>query len=188
MPRYDVPNAAPEPLRVVQQFLNTVDLENGHEWLAVPADLARWLREHGFSVAATVSGSDLRRALAVREALRALARANAGDPIPSAAVTTLEDASHAANFTLAVDQHDRVSLKASASGVDGVLGSLLALVVQASFDGTWARLKSCSHCRWAYYDRSRNRSARWCSMELCGNRAKTRAYRRRRSEGGAPQS
>ncbi|CAA9491465.1 MAG: hypothetical protein AVDCRST_MAG12-2122, partial [uncultured Rubrobacteraceae bacterium] len=25
------------------------------------------------------------------------------------------------------------------------------------------------------------RSGRWCSMEVCGNRAKTRAYRRRKS-------
>ena len=188
MPRYDLPNAAPEPLRVVQQFLNTVDLENGHEWLAVPADLEHWVREHGFSVTATVSGGDLRRALDVREGLRALARANVGDPIPPAAVATLEEAFRAANVTLALDHRDRVSLEASAGGIDGVLGSLLALVVQASFDGTWARLKSCSHCRWAYYDRSRNRSARWCSMELCGNRAKTRAYRRRRAEGGARRS
>jgi predicted RNA-binding Zn ribbon-like protein len=50
-------------------------------------------------------------------------------------------------------------------------------------DGTFARLKSCRNhdCRWAFYDYSKNRSASWCSMQLCGNRTKTRAYRRRHS-------
>jgi predicted RNA-binding Zn ribbon-like protein len=48
-------------------------------------------------------------------------------------------------------------------------------------DGTWHRLKACRQCAWAYYDYSKNRSATWCSMAICGNRTKTRAYRRRRS-------
>ncbi|MEU4242496.1 CGNR zinc finger domain-containing protein [Actinoplanes sp. NPDC026619] len=47
--------------------------------------------------------------------------------------------------------------------------------------GGWNRLKLCSaaDCRWAFYDTSRNGGGRWCSMEACGNRNKTRAYRRR---------
>ena len=32
-PRYDVPNAAPEPLRQVQLFLNSIDVHNSVEWL-----------------------------------------------------------------------------------------------------------------------------------------------------------
>jgi predicted RNA-binding Zn ribbon-like protein len=48
-------------------------------------------------------------------------------------------------------------------------------------DGTWGRLKACRNCHWSFYDRSPNRSATWCSMQLCGNRTKTRAYRRRKS-------
>jgi predicted RNA-binding Zn ribbon-like protein len=46
-------------------------------------------------------------------------------------------------------------------------------------DGSWSRLKACRQCGWAFYDYSRNRSGSWCSMQLCGNRTKTRAYRRR---------
>jgi len=38
-------------------------------------------------------------------------------------------------------------------------------------------------CQWAFYDRSKNRSGRWCSMRTCGNRTKTRAYRTRRRAG-----
>ncbi|MFD9698271.1 CGNR zinc finger domain-containing protein [Lentzea sp. NPDC059081] len=37
-------------------------------------------------------------------------------------------------------------------------------------------------CRWAFYDVSRNGRGRWCAMEICGNRQKTRAYRERRHD------
>jgi len=39
---------------------------------------------------------------------------------------------------------------------------------------------ACRNCHWSFYDYSPNRSATWCSMQLCGNRKKTRDYRRRR--------
>ena len=67
-----------------------------------------------------------------------------------------------------------------AGGVDGVLGSVLAAAFDCMRDGSWSRLKACRNCHWAFYDESRNRSAAWCSMQLCGNRLKTRAYRLRR--------
>ena len=67
--------------------------------------------------------------------------------------------------------------------VDGALGELVGIVYTAMADGSWSRLKACrSHlCKWLFYDRSRNRSAVWCSMAVCGNRTKTRAYRARRA-------
>jgi predicted RNA-binding Zn ribbon-like protein len=56
-------------------------------------------------------------------------------------------------------------------------------VLAARQDGTFARLKACPHarCGWAFYDTSRNRSAQWCSMRICGNRTKGEAFRRRRA-------
>ncbi len=41
-------------------------------------------------------------------------------------------------------------------------------------------------CGWLFFDTSRNRSRRWCSMEDCGNRAKARRHyqRSRATEGG----
>ncbi|HET9133643.1 MAG TPA: CGNR zinc finger domain-containing protein [Gemmatimonadales bacterium] len=41
------------------------------------------------------------------------------------------------------------------------------------------RLKVCDGCGALFFDRSRNRSRRWCDMGSCGNRAKARAYRKR---------
>ena len=61
-----------------------------------------------------------------------------------------------------------------------------AIVQRAIVDGTWARLKACrwDTCQWAFYDTSKNRSGSWCSMAVCGNRAKAAAYRRRRRSEG----
>jgi len=47
----------------------------------------------------------------------------------------------------------------------------------------WRRLKVCAnkHCRWAFYDASRNRSRRWCDSAACGNMMKVRAFRERQA-------
>jgi predicted RNA-binding Zn ribbon-like protein len=180
VPRYDLPKAAPEPLRLVQRFVNTVDLDHRREWLSTPAELEAWCAEHDLPLDGPVSESGLRRAIDVREALRALARANNGLALDPDATATLNHALVAARVEVALDATGAPRLEPHAQGVDGALGRILATFVEATLDGTWARLKSCRHCRWAFYDYSSNRSARWCSMELCGNRRKTRAYRGRR--------
>ena len=69
------------------------------------------------------------------------------------------------------------------NGVDGALGQVVSAAVVAMWDGTWRRLKACprSVCQWAFYDRSTNASATWCSMSICGGRVKAnRDYRRSR--------
>lgn len=66
-------------------------------------------------------------------------------------------------------------------GVQGALERLLADAVVAEAKNLLQRLKVCAapDCRFAYYDHSRSRTSRWCSMQTCGNRIKTRHYRRR---------
>jgi predicted RNA-binding Zn ribbon-like protein len=51
--------------------------------------------------------------------------------------------------------------------------------------GTFQRLKVCANeaCQLTFFDSSKNRSGRWCSMSRCGNRMKGRAYRRRQGRG-----
>jgi hypothetical protein len=72
------------------------------------------------------------------------------------------------------------------SGVDGALGRVAAATFAAMLDGSWPRLKACPRdvCGWAFYDRSSNASATWCSMSVCGGRVKAGAYYRRRRAGG----
>lgn len=168
-PRYDVPNAAPAPLDLVQGFVNTINRESGDDWLR------RWLVEHG--VAATTK--DLARVRDIREALRELLYANNGQRVEGNPHTVLERAADSAK--LSIDFADG-RLVARAHGVDGVVGAVLAAVFVGMRDGRWRRLKACRNrgCRWGFYDYSKNASATWCSMQLCGNRHKTRAYRARR--------
>jgi predicted RNA-binding Zn ribbon-like protein len=181
VPRYDVPKAAPAPLRLVQLFVNTADLENKREWLPDPNALARWAQERELMPAgAPFSRRDLRRALELREAFRVLLAANRSGRRAPDALEILADAARAGRLTVAFDHGGSPKLVAQAPGVDGLCGQLVAVAVAGMLDGTWERLKACRNCRWAFFDESKNRSGRWCSMALCGNRRKTRAYRRKR--------
>ena len=182
MPRYDVPNAAPEPLRLVQQFVNTVDKVHGQEWLATPEELLKWFAERGVEVGRASAG-DLRRARELRESLRVLLYANNGGPLDDGSVAAFNREVIAARVIPVLESGRTVRLVPERGGVDGALGHVLAVALEAMVAGDWRRLKVCRHCSWAFYDYSKNRSGAWCSMLLCGNRSKTRAYRgRRRSE------
>ena len=173
---------APGRLKLVQRFVNTVDHEHGREVLSEPARLRRLLVELGLIAEdAAVGEDDLRRALDVREALRALALANNGHDVDRGQLAILERAAADGRLVVRFDG-SRAVLAASVPGVRGALAELVGIVYTAMADGTWARLKACDRdvCGWLFYDRSRNRSARWCQMAVCGNRTKTRAYRTRR--------
>jgi predicted RNA-binding Zn ribbon-like protein len=166
---------APEPLRLVQTFVNTADREHGREWLQTVDDLRRWLAERDLlrPPSARLVVADLEQARAVREALRELIRRN----MPS---EVIDRAARDAQLTLRFDGA-HAQLVPEARGASGALGSILAVVHAAMQDGSWQRLKTCPRCSWVFYDYSRNRSAAWCSMQLCGNRVKTRSYYRRRT-------
>jgi len=172
---------APGRLALVQRFVNTVDYEHGREVLSEPARLRRLLVELGLlTPVAVVSEADLGHALAVREALRALALANNGAVADREQLEVLERAAAGGRLVVLFDG-SRAVLAPAAPGVRGALADLVGIVYTAMADGTWPRLKACKRdvCRWLFYDRSRNRSARWCQMAVCGNRTKTRAYRTR---------
>jgi len=157
-------------------LVNTTD---GHEREL----LSEWLAEQG----ASPTSAAVARAREAREAFRALLVANNERvPAPDEAIVTLERA--AARARLSIRFAPAPDLVPLADGVDGALGRVLAAALACMRDGTWTRLKACRNCHWAFYDESRNRSAAWCSMQLCGNRLKTRAYRRRRRASGVRMS
>jgi predicted RNA-binding Zn ribbon-like protein len=170
---------APGELGLVQRFVNTADLDQGTDRLGDAEGLAGWLAEAGF--ATDVDAADRERIVAFREGLRALLLANHGDGPDRRALASLREAARGATMTVSFDDSGAASLVPSSPGADGVLAALLAIVARAQADGTWRRLKACPNetCRWAFYDRSRNRSRTWCAMSVCGNRAKARSYRAR---------
>ena len=177
--------AAPGPLALVQAFVNTVAEEGHFRWEAIgdTGSLSSWLEGRGLLAGGeSVGEADVARAKEVRAALRSLLAANNGRGADPAAIRALNLAAERARLTVRFGADGRATLEPGAGGVDGALGRVLAAVHAGMEEGTWGRLKSCANatCGWAFYDRSKNRSGRWCSMEVCGNRTKTRAYRRRR--------
>jgi predicted RNA-binding Zn ribbon-like protein len=170
---------APGSLRVVQAFVNTVDREHGPDLLDEPAGLEEWLERH--MLPAEVTADDLAAAREVREALRSLLLANNGEPHDPQAGEALERAARRARLE-AVFTPDGAALVPRAAGVDAAVGRILAAAFAAMLDGSWKRLKCCPRdvCGWAFYDRSTNASATWCSMQVCGGRMKAGAYYRRR--------
>jgi predicted RNA-binding Zn ribbon-like protein len=178
----DSEKRAPEPLHLVQQFVNSAHFERGEEELASPEALREWFADHRLMAPdEPVSEGDLRRALDVREGLRALLLANNGLPIDDAKVERLDRAASRAGTRVRFHPGQRPELAPDAAGVDGAIARLLAIVAMAVAHDVWDRMKACPRddCLWAFYDHSRNRSGKWCTMDVCGNLEKARAYRRR---------
>jgi predicted RNA-binding Zn ribbon-like protein len=185
MPPGDSPpeKTAPGPLVLVQRFVNSIDLESGEDELANPHALRDWLAERELIGAGErAAPAELGRALDVREGLRALLLQNNGLPLDEDKLERLDHAAARAGIRLSFRAGEQPALVAAGGGVDGALARLLAIVAGAVADGSWERLKACprEECEWAFYDRSKNRSGRWCRMEECGNLAKARAFRERR--------
>ncbi|GAA3978289.1 MULTISPECIES: CGNR zinc finger domain-containing protein [Streptomyces] len=154
---------APGGLALIQSLVNTLDIESGVDSLG--------RAEFG------LTEDELPAARELRESLRAALLAHAGHP-PHRTVTPLGELLARAPVVVTVDAGDGSAALAPAD--EGpLLSRVAAAVAQALVEGTWTRLKACEavDCHWAYYDRSPAGRGRWCSMQVCGARAKMRRYR-----------
>ena len=172
---------APEGLARVQAFVNSVELPDGPDALATTASAAAWLRDQGFRPGA-LSGSDLRRLQDAREALRDALEAHTGEDVDERTGARLKECFGTTSLVPVVSPGGASLAPACTDGVDCFLADVSAAIVEATYRGTWERLKVCraDSCRWAFYDRSKNGRGHWCSMRVCGTRAKARTYRERR--------
>ena len=166
----------PPEIDLVISFVNTYDFETGSDDLGSPAALGAWLAATGMVDEGTpASGRDLRLAQRLRAAFREELSAHHDE---AEAGTALDEV--CAELPLrAVGAPE--ALAPSAGGVRGALARIVAAATTARIKGSWPRLKVCpaDTCRYAFYDTSRNRSRRWCSMDVCGNRSKVKAFRDR---------
>jgi predicted RNA-binding Zn ribbon-like protein len=177
-------NEAPGDLELVRRFVNTRDVEEGTDELDGPDSLLGWLSGMGLLDDEGIADEeDLKRALALREGIRSLLLANNGEMIEPADLRELDRVAGSVCLRVRFDEDAVATLGPASSGVSAALGHILAAVVRATDEGIWGRLKICTNdaCQWAFYDRSRNRSGKWCTMEVCGNRMKARAFRQRQS-------
>ena len=149
-------------IALLVEFLNTIDEDTGEEDLGDDRAFAAWLRQHGLPS----RGADATEARAARDALRAAA-----------------DGRHPRQDVFAmVPLHLGINADANPELTSRhPLGPILVAALKLAYEGEWTRIKLCDmdSCRFAFHDTSRNRSGRWCTMRVCGNRAKTRAFRER---------
>jgi predicted RNA-binding Zn ribbon-like protein len=193
--RQPVTGHAPGRLELVRAFVNTLDIEAGTDELSSAALLAAWLRERDLigSGQSSASDHDLRQAIVMREALRdvllthvpghhAPATGAAASGPSASALAELRSAAAGWPTRLTVTDDGAMRVAPAGQGPAEGLAGLMLIAAEAATSGTWNRLKVCSadDCRWAFYDRSPTRSGCWCSMAVCGSRAKSRAFRRRR--------
>ena len=174
---------APGALRVVQELVNTLDLEADTDSIDSPAGLRTWLMERSLAPGdLRPTDDDIARMAEFREALRALLHANNGGGIDPPELRSLNRAGRG-GLRVRFAKDGGAALEPQAEeAIAAAIGRIVAVVFVAIADGTFGRLKACPgrDCGWAFYDRSKNQSARWCSMAICGSREKVRAHRARR--------
>lgn len=174
---------APGRLRLVQQLVNTVELPDGADRLADPADAGPWLVDNNLlAPQADLTEADLELVRAVREALRAMLVHNAGGPPPNkAALAALRTVADGGSARPDLGDDGEVRLVPHGDSLRERLVEVLLIIRDAQRDGTWKLLKACANdeCQWAFYDRSRNHGGTWCEMSACGNKLKNRAFRAR---------
>jgi predicted RNA-binding Zn ribbon-like protein len=175
--------AAPEDLEPLRSFLYLHDHVAGDRTSLPPdADSLRWwLRTHGhLAHDEEISDEEAAWALTVRAALVAKVRGTSG-PRHDEAAGVLNRAAERAGLRTCFGCEDDQPIHVDADGVAGAIGALLGAAFLAELDGRWERFRVCDDptCSEVFYDRSRNRSGRWCSMATCGNRNKVRTFRAR---------
>ena len=178
---------APESLVLVQDLANTLDVETGEDALAAPDGVSDFTRRHGLDGLLGAPGAQDRELAALRElreALRAACLAHTGADLPAEASEALARQLARAPLVLAVDGTGRAGLRPreGLSGVPALTARIAVGIATAEADGSWQRLKACEahDCLWVFYDRSPAGRGRWCTMAVCGSRAKMRTYRAKR--------
>jgi predicted RNA-binding Zn ribbon-like protein len=186
-------------------FLNSLatPVDEPFEWLNDGEGLIRWLREAGLvperrlrSIAKDAMPGELdslaAQARSLREWFRGFVREHKGKPLDTGALEQLEPL----NRLLARDEQFRQIVTAvEEKGTTGLRWSterqwkspdaLLSPVAEAMGElvctEEFSDIKACEghNCTLLFIDRTRGKKRRWCSMAVCGNRAKQAAHRAR---------
>jgi predicted RNA-binding Zn ribbon-like protein len=177
---------APDDLELVRSFLSLHDHEQGHPDGMPPSleSLRWWLGARDLvGPDEPVRDQDLAWALRVRDALATKVRENMGEAPDADATALLNRAGEETGLRVCFGCADGDAIHVNAIGVRGAIGRILGSAFLAELDGRWERFRVCHDpgCSSVFFDRSKNKSGKWCSMSSCGNRAKVRAFRERQA-------
>ena len=183
------------------EFVNTLHWrlrDEPQEALSFYADLLEWARrvdllEEAEARSLTVKAQHdpvgaegaLADALELREVLYRVFVAVARNESPDVAALEHLKAQYAEAIGSASLDHSTRVLSWDESGVDPwhrVTAQLAAAGMELFLSEEANRVKQCADqgCGWLFLDTSKNHSRRWCSMDICGSRAKMRRHYRRK--------
>ena len=153
------------------------------ERLAEPGDLERWLAQAGLGVRGSVSPADLAAAVRLREAIYGLVLLDPGGRRPGAAHVVNQMAGPAP-LVPELDESGRGAAWASGGTVAQALSSVARDAIDLLSGPLIGRVRSCAgpDCTILFIDTSRPGTRRWCSMEACGNQAKSAGLRQQRRQ------
>lgn len=174
--------AAPGDLELVRRLLNTWQLrlpqrEDDDRLPELVAAADRW--EQLFPDTPAPTGAEIAELQDLRDALRdAITQPHSTEEL------TIWFQRHPvlAHLSTREGQSPEIRLTSAQPTATGRLVAAVAVSIQ---EGTWERIKACPDCRLVFFDRSRNRSKRWCGMyagdtgRACGSIAKVRHWRQR---------
>ncbi|MEN3533661.1 CGNR zinc finger domain-containing protein [Microbispora sp. ZYX-F-249] len=166
---------------LIRDFANTIDVEDGTDAIATMEGLTTWARDRG--LAGDVDERTHTQAIALRAGLRARLLTNnigaPGTPEAARAIGQAQTVLDALPLRVRLGAASEPGDPLMGEGPLASIGAAWALVVA---NGEWRRLKMCPDhsCEWVFWDGTRSRTRRWCTMSVCGNRAKARAYAARR--------
>jgi predicted RNA-binding Zn ribbon-like protein len=175
---------APGAVGLVQDFLNTVNVQEAGPDLLADTALARewwtgalrkWSALRGVRAEPpSLSDADLPKLRALRSTIAQLVRGEAVDPRAVASISA----------AFALSDNGDVRLEPAGSGWRWFASALWGETLLSQQAGTWQRIKQCHNgeCGATFYDRSKNSSGVWCNVKTCGNIANLRASRARRRE------
>lgn len=171
---------APEPLNLIQEFVNTHAYGDYPEQLSTASGARSWFRARSL-VLSDLNEQALGRILEIRELLRTVLLGHAGHADAAKSARGLQHALRSAAVHIRIDENGGASAEALGTGLQHFQNRLAAQMLSSSIDGTWARLKACGNdeCQVAFYDHSRNGTARYCTTAICANRVRQRAFRER---------
>jgi predicted RNA-binding Zn ribbon-like protein len=180
---HDATAPAEGDLEILQRFVNLHQHAPGtsDEIPASTEMFKAFLVERGLLDAEERFGdADRETAIALSEAMHARVRAITGEPLSAEHIDRMDRVAQAAGLHPHFRPEGPV-LVPEAGGVKGAFGRIVAIAFHAELDGRWEHLKECADedCSSVFFDRSKNHSGRWCSMQSCGNRNKVRAWRER---------
>jgi predicted RNA-binding Zn ribbon-like protein len=186
----------PDELANLYDFANSLDVRRfthhgvqhpQSDELTGPQELGAWLTQRGIlSERAKFSPAMFDEALELRSAVRAYLQCNPDERRKNKDVIRSLD-TVLKRFPLIVKTacgHSPTLAPIRSDPLAG-LSAIVAELYDGSRNGVLDRLKMCAseECRRVFFDRSKPATRRWCMSTLCGNRAKTKAYRERRSLG-----